>query len=308
MTTSAVPSAHVSVIICTRNRGDRIGATLTSVLTNDHVSFDLTVVDQSNNSETEDAVAPLASVDARLRYLHVTEPGLSRAYNTGIRNTSGELLAFTDDDCVVPSDWLTSIVRALEEDSEAGLLYGQVLAPKDGFRHGRITPVLRIPETRRLSKGDGFKVFGMGANFAARRQLFAQIGGFDELLGGGAPLASSQDYDLAFRAYRSGIAILLSSDVAVIHYGTRTAEQWLATERAYGIGDGAFYFKHMRCRDTFAMWLFGRAVLDAAWRYGAKRAFRRGSPSLNYLRAIPEGIRRGTQFGVDRRLRLYVQR
>ena len=33
-------------------------------------------------------------------------PGLSRAYNIGVRETQGEVLAFTDDDCVAPPDWI----------------------------------------------------------------------------------------------------------------------------------------------------------------------------------------------------------
>jgi len=308
MLAASTATPYISVIICTRNRGESIRATLSSILANDHPSFDVMVVDQSSNEQTADAVAPLVAVDSRLRYLHVEQPGLSRAYNVGISQTAGEVLAFTDDDCVVPINWLTSILNAFAADPAANLLYGQVLSPEGTYSKGEVTPTLRIPELKRLSRRDGFKVFGMGANFAARRRLFAKIGGFDEMLGGGGPLMSSQDYDLAFRTYRAGSAILLQPDVRVIHHGTRSADEWPATERAYGIGDGAFYFKHVRCHDAFALWLLLRQVLDQSWREAARRLQRRNATNLGYLRWIPEGIRRSTRFGVDRRLRLYVSR
>ena len=44
----------------------------------------------------------------------------------------------------------------------------------------------------------------------------------------------------------------------VDHYGTRTKDQWPATMANYGIGDGAFYSKHIRCGDLLALWLLVR--------------------------------------------------
>src|SRR5690348_9123414 len=101
---------RMSVVICTRNRPDTILQAVASVLANNYPAFDLTVIDQSATAATEHILRPLVETDPRLQYLHVAEPGLSRAYNTGVGRTAGELLAFTDDDCVVPQDWLTAIV------------------------------------------------------------------------------------------------------------------------------------------------------------------------------------------------------
>jgi GT2 family glycosyltransferase len=305
--TEPAPS-RVSVIICTRNRPDTIERTVVSVLASDYPAFDLTIIDQSTTAATEHILRPLVEIDRRLRYLHVEEPGLSRAYNTGIGRTEGELLAFTDDDCVVPQDWLSAIVRAFSEDQDADLLYGQVLAPHTVDPPGGLTPVLPIRRRERLSRRDGFRVFGMGANFAAHRRLFATIGGFDEMLGGGAPLRSSQDFDLAYRTYLAGRAILLRPEVKVIHYGSRAPEDWPATLRAYGIGDGAFYFKHVRCRDLFALRLLTRQLLTQSAHELAWRLRRHGPGDLTYVRSVLVGIREGLRFDVDRRSRLYISR
>ena len=104
---------------------------------------------------------------------------MSRAYNTGIAASSGEVLAFTDDDCVVPPDWITTIVSAFAAEPDGDLLYGQVI-PLAGLDDDRgWSPKLEIHEPRRLSRGDGWHIFGMGANFAARRRLFVEVGPFD---------------------------------------------------------------------------------------------------------------------------------
>src|SRR6185369_10582144 len=148
------------------------------------------------------------------------------------------VVACTDDDVIVPKDWLTQIARAFDEDPEVGLLYGQVLIPeslKEVEKNGTlIVPHLPIERRERLGKGQPFKVFGMGANMAIRRSAFELVGGFDEALGGGGPLRSSQDFDFAFRMYRFGRAILLAPEVKVDHYGSRTHDQWVGTMKAYG--------------------------------------------------------------------------
>ena len=117
--TPAQNNAHeVDVVICTRNRGASIGAAVASVLANDHPSFRLTVIDQSTNDDTEKALEATVRDDARIHYVHVNEAGLSRAYNTGIRLTSADVLCFTDDDCVVPTDWITTVAAAFRADHE----------------------------------------------------------------------------------------------------------------------------------------------------------------------------------------------
>jgi glycosyltransferase involved in cell wall biosynthesis len=297
---------HVSVIICTRNRPDLIGSAIQSVLDNNYAKFDVVVVDQSDNQDTRDIVNGIVSVH-QLHYIHTRIAGLSRAYNIGIRQSTGEILAFTDDDCVAPTNWIESIAEAFESEPDAEMLYGQVLRP-DSLRFSTdALPTLAIDHKRRLSREDGFRIYGMGANFAARRTLFDRIGYFDEVLGGGGPLKSSQDFDLQYRAFLGGATILLSPTVVVDHYGVRNPKQWPATERAYGFGDGAFYFKHVRCGDLLAL----RLMLERFGRVAAGELLRWIRPKTSqalYLKSAFEGARASLQYEVDRHARLYVAR
>lgn len=303
---SALP--HVSSVICTRNRPDLIGTAVSSVLANTYPDFDLLVVDQSTDGRTGDIVRALQAEHPNLRYLHTEKAGLSRAYNIGIRETTGEILAFTDDDCVAPTDWISNVVTAFQAETDAELMYGQVLLPTSLADRPDDVPTLSIPEAWRQNRRVApFQVYGMGANFAARRSLFNRIGLFDEILGGGGPLKSSQDFDLQYRAYIAGVTTTYRPEVKLDHYGLRTLEQWPATHVAYGTGDGAFYTKHARCGDLYALRLLVTLLLrlgfrEALYQLRIRRTFSRGL----YLKGFLAGVRASFGFRVDRARRLYL--
>jgi glycosyltransferase involved in cell wall biosynthesis len=300
---------RISVIVCTRDRADSIGRTLASIIAQDYPDFEVLVVDQSRGSETQRLINHAQKDCRQLRYIRLERPGLSRAYNVGISWTRSQLLAFTDDDVTAPRDWLRMVALAFARHPQVGLLYGQVLVPPElRDREGRdgVTPGLPIPERRLLDRRHGFRVFGMGANFAARRQLFDRVGDFDEVLGGGGPLQSSQDFDFVYRVFRGGESTLLEPRVIVYHYGYRSNAEWSATVRSYGVGVGGFFFKHVRLGDAYAARLLLGFVAVASARL-LKRCltFKRAGVQWTYLANIFAGITLSFQFPIDRSRRLY---
>jgi GT2 family glycosyltransferase len=55
----------------------------------------------------------------------------------------------------------------------------------------------------------------------ARRQLFGQIGGFDDAIGPNTPFRSCEEFDIGYRALRDGVKILRDPENAVLHWGKR---------------------------------------------------------------------------------------
>lgn len=305
------PRPSISVIICTRDRPETLGPTLDSLAAQRTVLFEVVVVDQSRSDATQKLVEARTLTDTRFRYLRLAEPGLSRAYNAGIRVTSAPILAFTDDDCTAPAGWLEAIQAAFDRRDDVDLLYGQVLvAPELEARENRdgFTPAFLIPSRRILSRRGRFEVAGMGADFAARRTIFARVGLFDEVLGGGGPLESSQDFDFAYRVFRAGRATLLEPDVVVHHYGFRSHADWPAIVRSYGIGVGGFYLKHIRAGDLYA----ARLLLVHLGLWSARSLRRwlraRSRAEWTYVGNLIAGMRRSFRFDVDRQRRLYEPR
>jgi GT2 family glycosyltransferase len=305
----------LSVVICTRDRPDTLGQALESVAECDFPEYDIHVMDQSTNTLTRDIVQEMAKrfeSKCKIVYHFLDKAGLSRAYNAGMRVSTGDVVACTDDDVIVPADWIKQIAKAFTDDPACGLLYGQVLIPeslKEAEKNGSlIVPHLLIEQRQRLGAGNPFKIFGMGANMGIRRGAFDAVGGFDEALGGGGPLRSSQDFDFAFRIFRGGWAILLAPEVKVDHYGSRTQEQWVGTMKAYGIGDGAFYSKHIRCGDPLALWMFARALFFNNARRVKKAVLQRQWPEDEYMQSLFVGVRDAAKFGIDRKTRLFRER
>jgi GT2 family glycosyltransferase len=270
-------------------------------------------MDQSTKPGTRMCIEQLSARfrdTVAIHYHHLDKAGLSRAYNIGTRVCDGTLIAFTDDDVIVPSNWLSTIAKAFAADPQAGLLYGQVLVPeqlKAAVAAGTVVPSLEWSAPERLIKGRGFKVFGMGANMAVTREMLAKVGGFDEALGGGGPLRSSQDSDFAYRTYLSGYAILLEPSVQVDHYGTRTKAQWPDTMANYGIGDGAFYSKHIRCGDMLALRLLVKQYLYCRLRE-LKYVLRTGKFERDdYGKNLWVGVKAALPFDVDKRFRVFLE-
>lgn len=305
MDSGAAP--FISAVICTRNRPDKVGQAVNAVLANSYTNFDLTIIDQSTNDATEAIVRSFGARDGRIHYKRMTQSGLSRAYNLGITSTTSQYIAFTDDDCIAPVDWIAKIVCAFEEQQDGELMYGQVVPAYPEGDGSELTPLLLIDKPERLDRNNGFRVFGMGANFAARRSLFERIGLFDEALGGGGPLKSSQDFDLMYRAYRHGSVTLLRPEVIIRHDGRREREDWPTLLFAYGFGDGAFYSKHVRCRDPYATFLAIRVFARASVKFVLKRALGRRTNDSAYAKGFVHGVRGGLKFGVDRATMLYTQ-
>jgi glycosyltransferase involved in cell wall biosynthesis len=304
---------NISVIICTRNRHETIGQAVESVANCDYKGFDIHIMDQSTDKLTENIVTELAAKYQQvcpIVYHHLSKAGLSAAYNTGMRVTTNEIMAFTDDDVIVPADWLTQIAKVFQNEPDAEILYGQVCIPADladEVKKGIIVPALEFSKYKRLSLKEGFQVIGMGANMAIRRSLMDRVGGFDEALGPGGPLRASQDNDLAYRTCRFGGVIVLAPDVKVDHYGTRTPEQWPVTMKNYGIGDGAFYGKHIRCGDAGAKWMLAKEIIISRARE-IKRALKSGVWQVDdYGRNLMVGYREGKAFNIDPKLRLYQE-
>jgi glycosyltransferase involved in cell wall biosynthesis len=295
----------IACVICTRNRPNTIGQAVTSVLANTHPDFELIVVDQSTNTQTAEILST-HQADPRLKYVHVDRAGLSAAYNLGISKTSAQIIAFTDDDCLAPADWLTSIERVFERHSEVAMLYGQTLiAPELTDTEGTVPHFVIKKEVLLGGEGRKFRVAGMGSNFAIRRELMGKVGGFDEILGGGGPLKSSQDFDFLYRAWRAGAITLLSPEVSVDHYGLRKGHEWVDTQNAYGVGDGAFYMKHVRCGDWYALSLLVRKLIVLIIREVVNPIRRKPSKSP-YLISCFKGICMSLRYKVDRSRRLYA--
>ena len=102
--------------------------------------------------------------------------------------------------------------------------------------------------------------------------------------------------------------ILLRPEVTLRHDGRREAEDWPSLLVAYGSGDGAFYMKHVRCRDPYAHVAVHQAVRRHGRPLGRQDCSCAGRPNNYYLRGHAPRGSGSFKFEVDRATRLYVER
>src|SRR5581483_8713861 len=293
-----------SVLIATRNRPDDLVPCLRTVLALDYADYEVVVLDQSTSDASERAVREAFGAEERLRYLRSETVGKSVALNLLIEAACGELLALTDDDTVVPPDWLTAIETAFQEVPEADILFGQVHADsKNSCLPDAHIPALYFQERRWLKHGE---VAGMGANMAMRREIALRTGRFDTLMGPGTELYAAEEGDFIYRAQKAGARILLEPSVKLVHLAWRPSDEWSRVLFYYGTGDAAFALKHVRCRD----WrMIGPLVCRAGYIFARlcyRLLCRRPHQEEHYLRGYWNGVKQSLRYRIDPRTRLFV--
>ncbi len=294
-------STKISVLICTRNRPQDITWSLPAVLANDYPNFEVVLVDQSDGKETSQIVAEMPKDGPALVYIPAETRGKSLALNIGVKACTGEIIACTDDDTEMDSHWVSDVAKLFESDPKLDMTFGQVHLPKDVPPDSAV-PSLYFDKYRILKLGD---IFGMGANMAFRRDLYVKLDGYDDMLGPGAPLACSEDFDFTYRAQRIGAKVTAEPSLILVHRAHRTRDEWKKVMYAYGVGDAAFYLKHARCGDFWATREYVGKLLYSVARRIFGRPFGKGRGHDTYLQGLWEGIGKSWQYDVDRVQRLY---
>lgn len=118
--------SKITVIICTRNRFDDFRSTASSIMLQKRLPDELVVVDSSDVQEIEGYLKSV-NLPAAIKYIH-SKPGLTFQRNVGIRNSTGNLLFFFDDDCELDVNYLAKVedVFARDVQGEIGAVGGRL--------------------------------------------------------------------------------------------------------------------------------------------------------------------------------------
>ena len=219
--------------------------TIESILASDHREFELIVVDQSPTDDTADAMRSFRA-DPRVHYIRSADVGKGHALTTALAAASAPIIAITDDDVTVPGNWLTVMENSFEHRPEVALVFCNVVAASHDSRAGFVPDYVRSGIVEITTMREKRRARGIGAGLAVRRDAVVAMGGFDLMLGPGAPLGSTDDRDLALRAIMSGRHVLETDAVAVVHHGFRTWEEGRALTRRDWFGMGTSCAKPIR--------------------------------------------------------------
>ena len=223
----------VTVIIATRNRCSLLSRALKSVSTQTYRNLEVIVVDDASEDDTSRAVDEFRHCFKNLEWIHNDEPrGGAAARNRGIRNASGEYIAFLDDDDEWLPDKMEKQITIMERDSSIGLTSCWNLRY---FSDGIIEKIKR-PESVNFSDLLWDNHLGSCSFCAARAGLVKEVGGFDE------SLVSGQDCDLWLKLARVTKIHVIPEYLAAYyeHGGERISNKMTSIMRGYR----ALYLKY----------------------------------------------------------------
>ncbi|VAX34890.1 hypothetical protein MNBD_UNCLBAC01-1529 [hydrothermal vent metagenome] len=237
-------SPYISIVVPAYNCQKTISKTIEAILNQSYASIELIIVDDGSSDATAKVVEQFD-----VNYLYQNNAGPAAARNQGAKEACGEIILFTDSDCVPQKNWVEKIVSGFKE-PEIGVVAGSygIANPKNIlarcihkeilFRHHYLMP--QYP-----------KVFG-SYNFGIRKKIFEKVRGFN----GAYRYASGEDNDLSYKILKSGYKIYFERNALVDHFHPVCLKKYLQEQYRHGFWRVKMYAEHpaMAKGDNYTFW------------------------------------------------------
>ncbi len=241
----------VSIIIITCNRPFLLKHCLDRVLAQSYSHKEIIVVDSSSNAQSELVLAYYPSVlSVRLQGQRHNMP---QARNEGIAVSSGDIIAFIDDDSMVQVGWLEALV-SVYSDGMVGAAGGRVIGiPEPYCDQVAGSPRLVVASSGRVIAKDAGLVSTdqvevdhlIGCNMSFRYKALEQVGGFDPHY---TLTNLREETDLCVRVKKAGWQIVFNPSIAVIHFSARSLQPYFLERPTVQFSNGRnctyFAIKH----------------------------------------------------------------
>jgi GT2 family glycosyltransferase len=249
---SKTPS--VSIIVCSYNGAKTLTACLDSLGKLNYPDYEVILVDDGSTDDT----AYIAPQFPNVRYIHQTNHGLSYARNAGAAAARGEILVYTDSDCMADVDWLYYLIGTLTSGDYAGVGGPNITPPAENWVQACVAAAPGGPSHVLLT--DTVAEHIPGCNMAFYKWAFDNVGGFDAEY-----RKAGDDVDFCWRLQQSGCVIAFSPSAMVWHHRRFTLRTFFKQQDGYGEAESLLRFKHL---------IFFGPTGTAKWRgqiYGAPR-------------------------------------
>ena len=260
----------VSVVVPTRARRELLRNCVQSLVAQDYPKnrFDIIVV-EDGTSEGEKIVAEIVpSTAVPLSYVRIPHSGLAVARNVGAEKSSGQIVAYIDDDALAVPCWLNRLVEALQSDGAGGA--GGRVSPDypDDTLVSEVAADGQMKSSGNSSSLPGIHevAFVPGGNMAFWRKSLTEVKGFD-----GAYTKRGcwrEETDLCVRLRSKGYRIFYSSAAEVAHRAARWENplERVNPGRTSGMIEDDAYFRAKNFGWAGVGGAFRNAIRDATMR------------------------------------------
>lgn len=212
--TPTTNASFVSVIIPVYNDGERLRLCLAALAAQTYPAsrFEVIVVDNA----ADESLAELSRAYPWLKLAREPRPGSYAARNTGLSLAVGDVLAFTDADCIPAPDWLEQGGARLSAEANCGLVAGRIrVFFRDPARPTAVElheSLHAFPQHKYVSEAR----YGATANLFTRRAVFEHVGPFND------QLKSGGDQEWGNRVHAAGYRQVYCEEAAVGHPARRS--------------------------------------------------------------------------------------
>ncbi len=243
---------RISVVVCSFNGESTIRDTLTALRTLDYPDFEVIVV----NDGSTDSTREIAS-EYPVQLINTENRGLSEARNTGVKASTGEIVAFIDDDAYPDAHWLRFLALSLMDGKYVGVGGPNLPAPNDGWK---AEAVANAPGPNPVLFSDTVAEHIPGCNMAFMRSALEAIGGFDPRF-----RVAGDDVDLCWRIREQVGVIGFSASAIVWHHRRNSVFKYWKQQLGYGKAEALLEQKWPGKYNTFGQlkWLgriYGKGV------------------------------------------------
>jgi len=214
----SVPSATVSIIIPTFNGASRITKCLDALLQQKSaLSREILVVDDGSTDNTVQVVQQYQGI----RLISQANAGPAAARNRGALEARGEIVLFTDDDCIPASSWLAEMIAPFSDVDVAGVK--GVYRTRQKQLIARFVQIEYEDRYRRMARFVNIDFIDT-YSAAFHRDRFLATGGFDADF----PVACAEDAELSYRMSSVGWKMKFAPKAVVYHTHPETLSKYLA--------------------------------------------------------------------------------
>lgn len=223
-----------SLVLATLGRKEELKKFLDFMHFQEHSNFEIIIVDQNAEGFLSELINQYKnSLD--IKHFRVEFKGLSKARNFGLKQVTGDLVGYPDDDCYYDKSILASISNYFNKHDQVDLISTMVFDPET---NEILTPRF-IDKERTINNYNLFRT-AMSAGIFHRAELLKDIS-FDEKLGIGTTYPAAEESDFVFKALQKKFNCLFVPSIKVYHpYTGFNFDKGFK----YGKGVGAFFKKH----------------------------------------------------------------
>lgn len=223
-----------SVIVPTYNRVSLLTKTLESLFRQEHPAFEI-IVASDGSSDGTDAYLTRLATEGRIQYTKHANSGLAATRRAGLALARGEFVAFTDDDCILPPDWLLRFEQCFRDPEVVGA-GGATRTGNPESIYALTNDLISNYFKSVLNERFGQAPYLTGNNVAYRKGALDRSGGPDPRFRMGA-----EDRDLAYRVQQGGGRLMYDASIIVAHFNDADFQGFVRHQYRQGKGSQLYY-------------------------------------------------------------------